>query len=419
MRFALLGDHPDGLEMACALAESGRHEIRAHTEPLGEEVLRRLAGARRVSDVEEVLADPAIEAVIVAGRPAVRAAQLRRALQSERHVLCVHPPDQTPEAAYEAGMIQGDTGCVLLPLSPGALHPGVVRLAQFVRRPRQEGGSPSPVGAFRLLEGEWACAGEVLVNGGAAGQKPSFLGWSVLRTLGGEIAEVSAVAEREELLPGEPVLLAGRFEQGGLFQVTLLPCQPADRCRLLVLGSAGRAELLFPVGWEGPAGLDWRDQEGETHEEYWEPWDPWAALVEEFERALGGQAPRAPRGSAASQAVTAELPRPRAGSPDENGVRRQALRWDDATRALELDDAARRSVERRRASPLEYPEASEEVGFKGTMTLAGCALLWAVLLLLVLSRWVPLAGWLIGPLLVFFLGLQLLRYLIPRNPKSQ
>jgi hypothetical protein len=53
------------------------------------------------------------------------------------------------------------------------------------------------------------------------------------------------------------------------------------------------------------------------------------------------------------------------------------------------------------------------------MTLAGCALLWAVLLLLVLSRWVPLAGWLIGPLLVFFLGLQLLRYLIPRNPKSQ
>ena len=55
------------------------------------------AQTRRVSDLEEVLADPAIEAVIVAGAPAVRPAQLRRALQSERHVLCVHPADDSPE----------------------------------------------------------------------------------------------------------------------------------------------------------------------------------------------------------------------------------------------------------------------------------------------------------------------------------
>src|SRR4051794_3174505 len=154
MRFALLGNQPDGLEMACALAESGRHDIRAYTDAPGEEVLRRWGpAAQRVSDVEEVLADPAIEAVVVAGSLAVRAAQLRRSLQSERHVLCVHPPDQTPEAAYEAGMIQGDTGCVLLPLLPQALHPGILRLAEFLRRAedaRQGEGRPSLVGAFRL-----------------------------------------------------------------------------------------------------------------------------------------------------------------------------------------------------------------------------------------------------------------------------
>ena len=65
--------------------------------------------------------------------------------------------------------------------------------------------------------------------------------------------------------------------------------------------------------------------------------------------------------------------------------------------ALELDDAARRSVERRRASTLEYPEANEEVGFKGTMAMVGCGVLWVMLSLLILSVWVPLLGRFILP----------------------
>ena len=87
--------------------------------------------------------------------------------------------------------------------------------------------------------------------------------------------------------------------------------------------------------------------------------------------------------------------------------------WQDAIRALELDDAARRSLERRRASLLEYPQASEEVGFKGTMTLVGCGILWGIILLVILSRWVPWLGWAVGPLLAVFLLLQLLRWVIP------
>src|SRR5262249_54871589 len=120
MRFALLGDHPDGLDMASALVDSGRHEVSA-VSGIGEEMLHRLGRPRRVMDVEEVLADPAIEAVIVGGPPSVRPAQLRRALQSERHVLCVHPPDDTPDVGYEAAMMQRDTGYVLLPLMPEGL----------------------------------------------------------------------------------------------------------------------------------------------------------------------------------------------------------------------------------------------------------------------------------------------------------
>src|SRR5262245_36998829 len=109
MRFALLGNHPDGVDLADALLATGRHTLVAASGAPAEAV-ERWAGARRVGDLEEVLADPAVEAVIVAGAPAARPAQLRRALQAERHVLCVHPADQTPDVAYEAALLAQDVG---------------------------------------------------------------------------------------------------------------------------------------------------------------------------------------------------------------------------------------------------------------------------------------------------------------------
>jgi hypothetical protein len=98
---------------------------------------------------------------------------------------------------------------------------------------------------------------------------------------------------------------------------------------------------------------------------------------------------------------------------------RPLLTWQDEVRCLELDDAARRSVERRRASTLDYQVASEEVGFKGTMTLVGCGLLWAILLLAILSVWVPRLGWAVGPLLVLFLLLQVLLYVARRGKEQE
>src|SRR5262245_12727248 len=108
MQFALLGDHPDGLDMARALVATGRHQLVTYTGPsAGLERLRRWGLATKpVGDLEEVLADPDIAAVLVASTPSNRPGQLRRALQSERHVLCVHPADQTPDTAYEAALLQ-------------------------------------------------------------------------------------------------------------------------------------------------------------------------------------------------------------------------------------------------------------------------------------------------------------------------
>jgi hypothetical protein len=250
------------------------------------------------------------------------------------------------------------------------------------------------------VELERSSPGELLDGIEVPGQKPAIPGWDILRRLGGEIAEVSAFAAAEELQPGQPLLLAGRFQQGCLFQMTLLPQQPQASWRLTVHGSSGQAELYWPQGWLGPAYLSWNDADGQPHEEAFPIWDPWPVLVARMEEGLRQPGKEGP-------APTPSFPR-----------------WQDSIRALELDDAARRSLQRRRSSPLEYPEASEEVGFKGTMTLAGCGMVWLMLLLLIVSRWVPdaqrpLMGWLIVLLLVFFLGGQLLRYLLPSSDEKK
>jgi predicted dehydrogenase len=416
MRFALLGTHADGLDMACALAESGRHELAAYTsaEPVPDHILRRWGpGARRVHDLEDLLADPAIETVVVAGSPANRTVQLRRALQSERHVLCVYPPDAVPDGAYEAAMIQNDSHKVLLPLLPYALHPAVTRLAEVVRS------GTRPLVEPRLIAVErWATEQVLMETSGR--HRPAFPGWDVLRALGGEVAEVSGLAPGEEITTEEPVLLSGRFERGLLFQEALVPYQAEPRWWTVVVGSHGRAELLFPVGPRGPAFLSWREGRGELHEEVWDPWDPWPALVTLFETALGSRLADTPGRTAGGEEYSSSPPHPRtlcpeAGAMAADGSSPGRLTWQDAVRSLELDDAARRSVQRRRSSTMEYQEASEEVGFKGTMTLVGCGLIWLTILIVIVAIWFPKAGWVVVPLLVVFLGLQAFRWIVPRS----
>jgi predicted dehydrogenase len=426
MHFALLGDHPDGLDFACVLARSGRHTLAVYSgPPLGAESLRRWGvDFRRVGDMEEVLADPAVEAVIVAGRPGDRAAQLRRALQSERHVVCVHPADQTPDAAYEAAMIQSDTKQLLLPLLPEALHPALHRLAEVaggvgheawnvIDASRPTPHAPRPT----LIEMERWSTEAILPDATTPELRPALPGWDVLRALAGEIVEVMGFAATEEIEANEPLLLAGRFEKGTLFRAALLPNRPEARWRIAIITRHDVAELVFPQGWPGPARLRWRDAHGTPQEDTWETWNPWPAMVEVFERALDARHSARQLllsrelAAVSSEQFTAVPPAPRA--PASAYV--PLLSWQDEIRGLELDDAARRSVARGRASTLEYQEATEEAGFKGTMTLVGCSLLWGSLVLLILSRWQPWLGWLIAPVFALFLILQLLRWAVPKK----
>jgi hypothetical protein len=311
-------------------------------------------------------------------------------------------------------MIQADTRHLAFPLLPEAMHPGIRRLADWIQeKPPTDRRSQiadlktasmqsaisnaivpenSPLtthhSPLRLIEVERWSTERVLLETETEDHDPSFPGWDVLRLLGGEIAEVTALAEEEEVPLAAPVVVSGRFEQGGMFHEVLLPNQTESRLRFTVTTSRGRAELTFPHGWPGPARLSWSDERGEGSEA-WETWNPWPVLASALEDAI---------------------------SP---GVRSRApLTWRDEIRCLELDTAARRSIERRRTSTLEYQEATEEAGFKGTMTMVGCGLIWFTLILLIVSAWVPWMGWLIVPVLVFFLLMQLLRWIVPPAPTS-
>jgi len=357
MRFALLGNHPDGLAFAQALCATGRHELAIvqGTEPPG-----FAPSARANPDLEEVLAAPDIKTVIVAGALSVRAEQLRRALQSEHDVLCVHPCSEKPDAAYEAALIRDETGRRLLPLLPDALHPAYRRLRELVGDERI--GFRTADGPFRLLNWEWWTKGTV--------EPEQFdLAWSVLRFLGGEIVEVSGLAAAVEIQNTLPVAVSGVFEKGGLFEGTLLPSAYEERLRLTIHGDFAVAILDGPEA-DGSAKLCWRGLGTDWREESWPATNRWQALIE---------------------IVTSE---------DDVSDK---LSWEDEVRCLELADGLRRSVEKRRTSGLEYQEISEEVGSKGTLTLIGCAMIWLMLFIFMLSIWVPWLRWAIVPLIAGFL----------------
>src|SRR5439155_26048559 len=239
MRFALLGNHPDGLQMAQALVDTGHHELAAYSGPAHQWESARLKAVRTFGDMEEILADPTMDAVIVAGDSGQRPLQLRRALQSERHVLCVFPPDQSPDITYEAAMIQADTRRVLLPILPGALHPGIQRLGVLIQTTK-----PGP-GWLIQWDREYGSASDVEDQSKEKPLAAYFPGWEVLQALNGPIAEISAFAEHSERMMNEPLLIAGRFEKGGLFQATLMPASSKSRWRLRLTAPALQAELDF------------------------------------------------------------------------------------------------------------------------------------------------------------------------------
>ncbi len=381
MRVAIIGDHPDGLAMADALFAAGNRQVLVYAGPsAGADFLERQGHRVEVlRDIEEVLARPDVDLVLVADALPHRPEVLRRAVQSDKHVLSVHPADLVPDIAYEVAMIQQDTRKLLLPMLADRLAPGLVRLRQLAGEQR--------IGKLQVVECEYRLP--LSANGTAAGweHSPLVRVWDSLRCVGGEIQEVSALAAgSEEPRPIDPLTLTGRFQQGALLQVFLAPNAETERGKFVLRGDRGEAELSWTASLFGPTTT--RHGSGsEQAEETLPESDRWQALAEVVQGYLEGKP--------------------------------QPLSWLDETRSLELFDAARRSLKRRKVVSLLYEEFSETGNFKSAMASLGCGLLLLVVLLVFfVAPWVPKdwAGWFLYPvlaLLLVFLGMQFLRWIVP------
>jgi hypothetical protein len=244
--------------------------------------------------------------------------------------------------------MQGETKQPLVPLMPDGLHPAYARLAEIGRE----------WGGIKLLKWEGGC-----------GAAEAFRGWDALRRVGGDIVEVSGFGVAEERGPADPLLFNGKFEKGGLIQAALLPGTNLPQ-RLVAVGPAETAEIDGPDG-TGAARLRRVPCDGKSTDEKWDHWDRWAAL----------------------------------------GAHPERVTWQDATRAMELEDAMRRSVEKRKSSDLEYGDTSQDAAGKGTITLIGCGMIWLILLVFALSIWEPAIRWAIVPMLLGFFALLALHWL--------
>jgi len=354
MRFALVGDHPNGVAAARALVQGGRHLLIAVLDQPAPDFAPI---AVRHHDLEEILADPAVELVIIASKLSDRGEHLRRAIQAERDVLCVLPCAANIDRVYEATLMQSETKRLLLPLAPMALHPMIERVQQW----RAEVKSP-------LTRVQWECP--------LPDRTTDFPRWEVLRRLGGEIAEITGLAESEKWDGKGALVVTGRFREGGLFQISTGPGIHEERIRI---ESANQTQQFqCSKDWQR---LSWNCDAGpmETLE-----FAPWGVLAEELDSQLAGRPPR--------------------------------FSWQDAIRWHELDEALRRSIEKRRTETLDYQEVSADAGSKGTITLIGCAMLWIVVLIFAISIWVPWVRWAVVPMLLGFLALVLIRTLGKGEP---
>jgi len=352
MRFVLVGDHPDVQAFATAAISAG-HRLIGYCGSAPTFARSLSANIKVTADLEELLADPATEAVIIGSPVNSRLDVARRVLQSERSAAIAWPVDVKPDGVYELNMLQGDMHQVLLPLMPDAMI------------------DAGAVPANGWIDVKIADPVEPLLHVDESGKHAAFPLWTLLRHLVGEIIEISGFAQAEEIAPGSVNFLNGRGDKASFRAQFQRSAGPTER----------RIEIM-PGGTV--TSLDYEKC--------------WPQIVAEFDRAIASlkSAPRA---------------EPAAGPIIEGDPR---LSWRDAIRAAELDDAAARSIVKRRAVLLEYQEANEEVGFKGTMTLIGCGLLWVVLLLLILANWLPWVMWLILPVIVIFLVFQILGVLTRR-----
>lgn len=368
MDFLILGDGPREREWARAIAEHERHHLIAACPGFDE-----YTDVPSMRDLDAALALADVQAVVVGGAPEFRAEALRRVAAAGLPAICLHPPGPDSEAYYQVSMSRAETGAVLVPDLPARLHPAVVT----VRRALDD----DELGSYRGLSYE--VSGDI--SEGDLARVEFARAVDVIRALLGEIEAVSAIGDPPGVAPDESLVVQLRGEASRRAEVRLWAGRNAPS-RLIMTGEKGTLEVELPIELDGPSRLIRRALDGSEMSTALEEWNPHHALLDILERAARGEDAH----------------------PDLG----------DGTRAMEVAEGAIRSLRRGRTVDLHYEEISEAGTFKSMMTSIGCLVLFAVLFVLPVALagpalgfgWTVYVAYVIPPLLIGFVFLQLLRF---------
>jgi myo-inositol 2-dehydrogenase/D-chiro-inositol 1-dehydrogenase len=376
MNFLILGDGAEELAWARAIARDPSQRLLAAYPGFDLEEFPEL---KRPADFEDALALAELEAVVVGGAIASRGESLRRVAAVGLPAICLHPPGDDSEAYYQVALSREETGAIVIPDLPGRLHPALASLRKEVERPE--------LGGFRGLTVK-----------GAAGPGAGDLTRHVIprlvdpvRALIGEIEAITAMGDPPGPRPTESLIVQLRGPAARRAEVRIERGSADDAPGQLVLSTAaGSITLEHSPTWDGPARLIRRSAAGAESVAPLEAWDPHAAILSVLMEAAGG--------------------RDQFAHPHPNLI--------DGTRAMELAEAAVRSLTRGRTVDLHYEEISEAATFKSVMTSIGCLVFLAVLIVLPAALIGPPLGfpgtlyiaYAIPPTLVLYILVQLFRF---------
>jgi predicted dehydrogenase len=238
------------------------------SDPTKREYGSRYPQARWAGSLEEMLADPELDAVVVATPVPTHYPLAKQALLAGKHVFVEKPPAMLASEMEELVALSEERGLVLMPGHLLLYHPGVVKLKELV--------DSGELGEIRYIYGNRQNLGVIRTNENALWSL-GVHDLSVILHLVGEEPSVLWAHGNSFLTPGveDVVFCYLRFPSGKVAHMHLSWLDPHKMRRMTVVGSRKMAEFddmelerkvtVYDKGEEPPGETygEWRTRTGD------------------------------------------------------------------------------------------------------------------------------------------------------------
>ncbi len=408
MKIGILGYDEHILAIAVAAVEGGHSLSPAYDVP--DELPSTLSGIDRQprEQWQALLEEELCDAVLVGtdGWSEHRAEQVRTLVQAGRTILIGHPASLSMLWAYELDMILADSSATVIPALATRHHPYIHSLKNLVEQSIAGNG---PLGLIETLQFERRQPDRDQERVLASFARDA----DIIRVLIGDPSRLMALGGGDAGWANLAVGLSGPDQVSVRWEVAK---GHADELTIQLICARGRLRIDIPAGACGVWKITQQTDVGipdplPTFSTETSPFQPAEVLLAVLLRAADGDA---------DDRVNSSIP---------------PATWPDAARTIELAETVPRSVKRGRGIDLHQEEFSELGTFRGTMASLGCGIIMAGLFIVFVATLVGgvarAAGWsfaeqlaaiwpyAILTTLILFLALQLLPFLLPKEPKNK